>query len=178
MPTVMIHVVRSHDSLLAFVSPLEKWIWWSVISLGGLCPFEVLGLHLPQCGQGRGLPLYQVASWFIQPFGHNRHGRKLGVLCPLFEGSRVPVYHSVAGAETYSTLSFILIHPTVWPQYSRHTGLTDRQDNSPIAWGKPFCKRSPRNHCISASVWLITTKFSWWRSLTVLTFHTVKISKF
>jgi len=108
MPTVMIHVVRSHDSLLAFVSPLDKWIWWSVISLGGLCPFEVLGFHLPQCGQGRGLPLYQVASWFIQPFGHNRHGRKLGVLCPLFEGSRVSIYHSVAGAETYLHAKFHL----------------------------------------------------------------------
>ena len=31
----------------------------------------VLGPHLTQCGLGRGLPLYQVASWSIQPFGHN-----------------------------------------------------------------------------------------------------------
>ena len=30
-----------------------------------------LGPHLTQCGLGRGLPLYQVASWSIQPFGHN-----------------------------------------------------------------------------------------------------------
>jgi len=30
-----------------------------------------LGHHLTQCGLGWGLPLYQVASWFIQPFGHN-----------------------------------------------------------------------------------------------------------
>ena len=30
-----------------------------------------LGSHLTQCGLGRGLPLYQVASWSIQPFGHN-----------------------------------------------------------------------------------------------------------
>ena len=29
------------------------------------------GPHLTQCGLGRGLPLYQVASWSIQPFGHN-----------------------------------------------------------------------------------------------------------
>ena len=27
---------------------------------------------------GWGLPLYQVASWSIQPFGHNRHGPKIG----------------------------------------------------------------------------------------------------
>jgi len=30
-----------------------------------------LGPHLTQCGVGWGLPLYQVASWSIQPFGHN-----------------------------------------------------------------------------------------------------------
>ena len=28
-----------------------------------------VGPHLTQCGLGRGLPLYQVASWSIQPFG-------------------------------------------------------------------------------------------------------------
>jgi len=44
--------------------------------------------------------------------------------------------------------SFILIHPTVWPQYTnvtvRQTGQdrqtdrqTDRQDNGPIANGRP-----------------------------------------
>jgi len=30
--------------------------------------------HLTQCGLGRGLRLYQVASWSIQPFCYNRHG--------------------------------------------------------------------------------------------------------
>ena len=29
------------------------------------------GSSSTQCGLGRGLPLYQVASWSIQPFGHN-----------------------------------------------------------------------------------------------------------
>jgi len=46
--------------------------------------------------------------------------------------------------------SFILIHPTVWPQY---TNVTDRQtDNSPIAWGEPFYKRSPKNQSCSVSL--------------------------
>jgi len=27
--------------------------------------------HLTQCGQGQGLPPYQVSSWFILLFGHN-----------------------------------------------------------------------------------------------------------
>jgi len=30
-----------------------------------------LGPHLRQCGEGRGLPAYQVSSWPIQPFGHS-----------------------------------------------------------------------------------------------------------
>ena len=43
--------------------------------LGGVPLFSrggaELGPHLTQCRLGRGLPPYQVASWFIQPFGHN-----------------------------------------------------------------------------------------------------------
>jgi len=42
---------------------------------GGCCaPFAGGGdgsPHLTQCGLGRGLPPYQVASWSIQPFSHN-----------------------------------------------------------------------------------------------------------
>jgi len=36
------------------------------LSVGGQ-----LGPHLKQCRLGRGLPLYQVAYWSIQPYGHN-----------------------------------------------------------------------------------------------------------
>jgi len=40
---------------------------------GLLCPFPCgeLGFHLIKYGLGRGLPLYQVASWSIQLFGRN-----------------------------------------------------------------------------------------------------------
>ena len=41
---------------------------WGEAAVGAGSP---LGPHLTQCGLGRGLPLYQVASWSIQPFGHN-----------------------------------------------------------------------------------------------------------
>jgi len=34
--------------------------------------------HLTQCRLDRGLPPYKVASWSIQPFGHNWHGPKFG----------------------------------------------------------------------------------------------------
>jgi len=47
----------------------------------GLCPFfgeGELGTHLTQCRLGRSLPSYQVASWSIQAFDHNRYGPKIG----------------------------------------------------------------------------------------------------
>jgi len=37
-----------------------------------------LGPHLTQYRLGWGQPTDQVASWSIQPFGHNRHGPKIG----------------------------------------------------------------------------------------------------
>ena len=40
--------------------------------------------HLTQCGLGQGLPLYQVASWSVQPFGHKcRNTTLLHVRIPL-----------------------------------------------------------------------------------------------
>ena len=46
---------------------------------GLLCPFRAeLGLRLIQCGLGRGLLPYQVASSSIQSFGHNGHWTKIG----------------------------------------------------------------------------------------------------
>jgi len=56
--------------------------------------------HPTQCRLGQGLPLYQVASWSIQPFVHNRHESKIGVCAP-FGGSWVPIKHNVARAEAY-----------------------------------------------------------------------------
>jgi len=35
-----------------------------------LLAVDSLGPHLTQCLMGRGLPLCQVSSWSIQPFGH------------------------------------------------------------------------------------------------------------
>jgi len=46
---------------------------WAQNSGGGCAPLgeRQLGPHLTQCGQGQGLPAYQVASWSMKPFGHN-----------------------------------------------------------------------------------------------------------
>jgi len=50
---------------LATIGMGRKW-WGAAVGAG-----SPLGPHLTQCGLGRGLPLYQVTSWSIQPFGHN-----------------------------------------------------------------------------------------------------------
>jgi len=68
----------------------------------------------------------QVATWSIQPFGHNRHGLKIKGLWPFLGGELGPhlkiMWH---GPRPNSTSSGILIHPTVWQQY---TNVTDRND--------------------------------------------------
>jgi len=54
--------------------------------LGAVPLSAELDPHLTQCGLSRGLPPYQVASWFSQPFGHSRHGRKGGMAFGPFRG--------------------------------------------------------------------------------------------
>ena len=103
-----------------------------------------LGSHLTQWGVGPGLPLYQVASWSIQPFGRNRHGPKIGGCAPM---GRVGSPSNTMWPELRSTPvpSFVLIHLLAWPQYTNVADRQDRQDNGPIAYGEPFYKQSPKN---------------------------------
>jgi len=100
--------------------------------LGGCAPFwGELGSHLTQCCLGQGQPPYQVVSWSIKLFGHNRHGPKIGRAVPLLgRGAESPSNTMWPGMKAARTPSFILIRPTVWPQY---TNVTHRQtDNGPI----------------------------------------------
>jgi len=68
--------------------------------------------------------VYVRTKWHLDPsssLATTDIDRKLGDCAPL-EHSR-----NVAGAEAYRTMpSFILIHPTVWPQYTNVTDTTDR----------------------------------------------------
>jgi len=56
------------------------------------------------------------------------HGPKLEVLCPPFWGEGVgsPSNTMSPGPRPTSVPGFILIHPTVWPQYTNVTDRTDR----------------------------------------------------
>ena len=49
-------------------------------------PWGELGPHLTPCHLCWGLPQYQVASWSIKPFGHNRMSRKVGDCSAPFRG--------------------------------------------------------------------------------------------
>jgi len=85
-----------------------------------------LGPRLSQCGLGRGLLPYQMASGSIQPFGHNGHDPKLADCAPL-GGAGSPSNTTWPGSKATSLPSFTLIHPTVRPQY---TNVTRRQDTT------------------------------------------------
>ena len=69
----------------------QRLRWATVITIdmgrkkgGAVCPFRgELEPRLIQCGLGRGLLPYHVASSSIQPFGHNKHGPKTGWCCAL-----------------------------------------------------------------------------------------------
>jgi len=102
--------------------------------LGTVPPFWGGGA-LAQCGLGWGLPPYQVASWSIQPFGHNRHGPKIGGLCPfLGRGAASPsITMSLGSSKAYL--------PTKWHlDPSSHLATTDMGQKLgavPLCWGGP-----------------------------------------
>jgi len=101
------------------VWPQQTWVQF--FGAGGK-----LGPHLTQCHLGQGLPFYQVASWSIEPFGHNRYWPKIGGCAPFGGGGPGSPSNTVwSGPRPTCVPSFILIRPTVWLQY---TNITDRQD--------------------------------------------------
>jgi len=75
-----------------------------------------LGPHLTQCRLGLGLPPYQVVSRYIQPFGHNRHGPKMGDVPFCGVGAESRSNTTSTGPRPTSVSSGILIHLAVWTQ--------------------------------------------------------------
>ena len=122
-----------------------------------------LGPHLAQCGMGRGLPPCQVASSSIQPFGHNRHGPKIGggALPPFWgRGAGSPSNTMSLGSRPTSIPSGVLIHPAVWPQltWAKNWGLCPFGGGgveSPCntMWPRPRPTSVPSFILIHAAVW-------------------------
>ena len=76
-----------------------------------------LGLHLTQCGLGRGLPSYQVA-WHLNPSSRLATidmGRKVwgGGLCSILGGAGSPSTKMSHGPRPTSVPSGILVHPAM-----------------------------------------------------------------
>jgi len=92
---------------------------------------------------------YLRTKWHLDPSSRlatTDMGQKLGGGCALFGGAGSPSNTMWPGPRPITVPSFILIHPTVWPQYTNVRDRTDRQtENGPIAQGEPFYKRSLKN---------------------------------
>jgi len=130
------------------VWPQQTWAksWW------GCAHFlrGELGPHLAQCSLGRGLRPYQVASWFIQPLGHNRNGLKIGGSTPfLGRGAGSPSNTKSPGLRPTSAPSGILIHPAVWPQRT----WTENGGCAPLGAGEldPHLRQCGRGQGLPAS---------------------------
>jgi len=132
--------------------------------LGTVPPFwwGELGPHLAQCGLDRGPTPYQVPSWSIEPFGHNRQRPKTGGLCPLFgEGELGPhLTQKSPGPRPTSIPSGILINAAVWPQqiWAKNWGaapLWGGEAGSPsyIVWPGPRPACMPSFILIHPTIW-------------------------
>jgi len=95
-------------------------------------PFWVeLGLHLTQC---RLVYAYLRTKWHINPSSRlatTNMGRKLAEGCGPLRGAGFPSNTVWPGPMPTCVSSFIVIHPTVWKQY---TNVTDRQDRQPAGY--------------------------------------------
>jgi len=82
--------------------------------------------------------------------GHNGHGPKMVEgLCPFFgEGAGSPFNTISMGLKPTCMPGFILICPTIWPQY---TNVTDRTDYGPIAYGERFTNGRPKTTWVVSS---------------------------
>ena len=74
------------------------------------------------------------SCWDGRPFDHNRHGPKGGGCCTAFHGGAgSPSSNTVLhGLRPTSVPGGILIHPTVWPEYTNFTDRQDRQDRTTV----------------------------------------------
>ena len=112
----------------------------------GLCPFGGEAAGSPSNTMSLGLRPRSIASGIlsIQSFGHNRCGPKFGGAPPPFGegGAGSPSNTIWPGPRTTCKPSIILIHPTVWPQYTNVTDRTDRQQS--YSTGRTILQSRPK----------------------------------
>jgi len=111
-PASMPNVILIHPAVWPQYPWAENW---------GCVLFGELGHRLAQCGLGRGLLPYQVASRSIQPLGHNRHGPKIWGCAPFWGGeSGSPSSTMWPGPRPTLVPNGILIHPAQPFRRNRH----------------------------------------------------------
>ena len=104
--------------------------------LGGYAPFGAPSLSNTMLARAEA---YLYTKWHLNsssPLETIDMGRKVGMLCPFLGGAGFPLNTVWPGPKTTSMPSFILIHPTVWLQYTNVTDRTDRQRSDSI--GEPI----------------------------------------
>ena len=127
---------------------------WGVVPLfvgtWGLCPFLGGAWYASNTkSPGRGLPPYQVASSSIQPFGHNRHGPKIGSLCRPFWGGRTGPHltQSRLSRGLYLHAKFRFDPSTVWPKCTNVTDRqTERQDRTTVTVLQTLAQKPLNRH--------------------------------
>jgi len=102
-----------------------------------------LDSHLAQCRLGWGLPPYQVESWSIQPFRHNRYGPKIGGLPPLGWGKLSPHLTQCGRGLPAHQVSSWSVQPFGHNTPMSQTGQTDRTDRQHRA--NRFTNGRPKN---------------------------------
>jgi len=102
---------------------------------GGAVPLSrEPGPRLVQCDLSRGLLSYQAASSSIQPFGHNRHGPKLG-------GSGCAHFLEVAGPTSNTMLRSVGRGLPPYQVASSSIQPFGHNKHGPKIWGlRPHCR--------------------------------------
>ena len=99
-----------------------------IMCQGGLCPLFWWGSWVPS-NTVAWAEAYLRTKWHLNPssrWATIGMGWKLGACAPLWEDELGPHLTQYGHAEAYLMPIFILIHPTVWPQYTNVSDRTNR----------------------------------------------------
>jgi len=92
----------------------------------------------PSCHQAKSVQELAVAEMGDRLATVDK-SRKVGSCCAPFRGrAGSPSNTMLPGSRLTSVPSGILIHPTIWPQYTNVTDMQGRQYNGPVASGEPL----------------------------------------
>ena len=95
----------------------------------------------PRCGECNKDSAQQLRWATVSPqqtWTETTWAEKWGYCAPFCGRAGSPSNKTSPGRRPTSVTSGILIHPTIWPQYTNVTDREDRLDNGPVAQGEPL----------------------------------------